>query len=150
MFCSAVMCGKSAPPWKTRPILRFVGPIQFRSPATQPPSQWIGPLVGFSRPAIKRRSVVFPLPLSPTREMSSPLATVKEMSSTAGRSPLVYCFEMFRISSKMLVFQPEVNHAQSPNTECDDHKGRDCTVVDATFFGKAECMGRESFEAAWA
>src|SRR5262249_51856641 len=58
------------------------------------PGPWIGapsiktaPASGFSRPAIKFRSVVLPQPEGPTRQTNSPLPIENDMSWTAAVTP---------------------------------------------------------------
>ena len=55
--------------------------------ATSKPATRAVPAVGCSRPISIRIAVVFPAPLAPRNPKTSPLLTVKEIRSTAVKSP---------------------------------------------------------------
>lgn len=89
MFSRTLMCGNSAKFWNTSAIFR----LRAGTGVTRWPPMWTSPSVGFSRPAMVRRSVVFPHPEGPTRTRSSPSRISMSMPSTASTSPkrLVAC-----------------------------------------------------------
>jgi hypothetical protein len=68
---------------KTSPILRRYG----GSRTTERPAMRTSPVVGTSRPAMMRRSVVLPQPLGPRKEMNSPRSTRSAMSRSAVTDP---------------------------------------------------------------
>ena len=59
----------------------------------------ISPEVGCSNPAMRRRSVVLPEPLSPSRVRNSPEAICREMFFRTARAPK--CLAMLRTSSRV-------------------------------------------------
>src|SRR5574341_1146029 len=63
---------------------------------TRTPSMTMSPTAGVSNPAIMRRTVVFPLPLGPSKPRSSPSLTAKETPVTASTEP--NCLERLRTS----------------------------------------------------
>src|SRR6266481_5851049 len=54
---------------------------------TRWPRTWMSPSVGMSRPAIRRRTVVLPPPLGPSKARSSPSLTEKVTLLTAATLP---------------------------------------------------------------
>src|SRR5262245_12263475 len=83
------MCGQIAYDWKTMPRLRRWGGTKTRgdAAATTRPRSMISPPSGCSRPAMRRRVVVFPQPLGPSSVNTSPRAISREAPSTAGLAP---------------------------------------------------------------
>jgi len=57
------------------------------SPAISRPLNWMRPELGDISPEIRRNSVVFPAPLGPMIERSSPVRTLRVTSCTAARLP---------------------------------------------------------------
>ena len=84
-------CGKSAPCWKTMPILRRSGSTHSPSSATVRPPMRTRPASGRSKPAIMRSSVVLPEPLGPSSATIWPWSTRREAPSTALRAPKERC-----------------------------------------------------------
>src|SRR5215472_13971993 len=76
-------------------ILRSRG---VKSLTTLPPIK-ISPAVGVSRPAIIRRSVVFPEPEGPRNTRNSPSSVVRLTSLTAPSSPSLKILVRFRVST---------------------------------------------------
>src|SRR6266702_690667 len=74
------------------------------------PRSRISPRVGWSRPAMARRIVVFPAPFEPTRLTTSPPATRKETSWTTVRS--LYPTEMPSTSSTVALSQVGLDDAR--------------------------------------
>ena len=69
------------------PMRRCSGSTQVPSPATPRPLTATRPASGVSKPAITRRSVVFPEPLGPSSATSSPCSTRSVAPSTARVRP---------------------------------------------------------------
>src|SRR5690348_15703428 len=68
------------------------------------PSSRTSPLVGWSNPAMMRSAVVFPQPLGPSSDSSSPEPTLRSTESTATTSP--NCLRSCRISRLAMVPLP--------------------------------------------
>src|SRR3972149_5392994 len=83
MLPATERCGNSASVWKTIPMSRVCGACSVMSS----PSSSTRPSVGCSRPAIIRRSVVFPQPDGPRNEMSLPGGSSRSTPATAVTSP---------------------------------------------------------------
>src|SRR5512141_137208 len=66
---------------------------------TRAPPIRISPDVGVSRPAIMRKSVVFPEPEGPRKTRNSPSSVARLTSLTAPSSPFVKTFVRFRVST---------------------------------------------------
>src|SRR5262245_54370496 len=83
------MWGQMAYDWNTMPRLRWLGATNTRraAEATRRPRRAISPASGRSRPATRRRVVVLPHPLGPSRVNTSPRPTRSEAPSTAGAPP---------------------------------------------------------------
>ena len=63
-------------------------------PVTVAPPTVTAPLVGFSRPAMIRSSVLLPQPLGPSNETNSPASTVKATSASASTDPVLVQYEL--------------------------------------------------------
>ena len=74
MFCATVMWGNKANCWNTTPMLRLWAGLR----VTSFPPMMIAPSLGSSKPAIVRRTVVFPEPLGPSSVKQLPASTVNE------------------------------------------------------------------------
>src|SRR4030066_165239 len=75
--------GNSARVWNTIPMSRVCGARSVMSS----PSRKTPPSVGVSRPALIRRSVVFPQPEGPRNEISLPAGSSRSTPATAVTSP---------------------------------------------------------------
>jgi hypothetical protein len=78
-FCATVICGNSAYSWNTVLTSR----CRAGRAVTSTPPSLIVPVVGCSKPAIMRKTVVFPEPDGPRIANSSPSATARSAFSTA-------------------------------------------------------------------
>ena len=72
---ATVRCGNSAPSWKTIPTRRRSGGTIRPRAGHELPADGDAPASGASKPAIRRRVVVLPQPLGPSRARNPPAAT---------------------------------------------------------------------------
>ena len=74
MLSNTVMCGHTAKDWKTMPMLRASGGVNFSARASTMvlPLRMMRPWSGYSRPATMRSVVLLPHPLGPSRVKISP------------------------------------------------------------------------------
>src|SRR3984885_6274358 len=76
-------CGESEYCWKTKTTSRCAG----EALVTSRPAMRIRPASGFSRPATRRKVVVFPAPVGPSSTTNAPPSTVSDRSETALVAP---------------------------------------------------------------
>jgi hypothetical protein len=87
MFAAVVRWGNSAPSCATYPMpRRCAGTDEPRVDRTRSPSRML-PASGSSNPAMRRSSVLLPLPDAPTMAVREPCGTSSEMSSSTGVEP---------------------------------------------------------------
>src|SRR5258708_34433257 len=124
-----------------------------RSLTTLPPIR-ISPAVGVSRPAIIRKSVVFPEPEGPRKTRNSPSRVSRLTLLTAPRSPCLKTLVRFRVSTTAIeppycfhrsLFPPGKNAlvlllrsrsrvfrrvlpARDVGKHCGDHPGLECLI----------------------
>src|SRR5437588_6006547 len=79
MFSNTVRCGYNEYCWNTKATSRSAG----APPVTSRPSIRIEPRSGISSPAIRRKVVVLPAPVGPSKATNSPSPTVSDRSLTA-------------------------------------------------------------------
>src|ERR1700742_4544425 len=92
-------------------LRRSGGSVFWGDDTTRSPTR-ISPIVGSTKPAIRRSVVVLPQPDGPSRQTSVPLAIVNEMSSTTAFEP--YFFVNPRNSTDATGFPFKSSATQTP------------------------------------
>src|SRR5690606_167323 len=128
------------------PTPRFSGGTNVTSSTTRLPAMSMAPAAGTSRPAIRRRRVLLPLPLGPRTPRISPFSTDSENPSmTAGSRRSSRGFRSRRSSP----LHPPFGHVQDGHRQKahgDDQKGRQGRLDDLLILGVPVGLGGQRLE----